>query len=471
MPGGADARFAAGDFDGDGRTDIAIVRPGSVEILRSTGLSFERSIWSSWPSAKGTRFVSGDFDGDCKTDLVRIEEGHSADVWLHRSSGTQLVESRLAKWRLKPNMPVFVGDVNGDRVQDLVKFDPGVHADVWVQHGLARCPGRAAKRAVLEPGQKYKLRYGAPIDRAPTGAVWEKENLQRSILEPMFRAVILKADDLTASLSSSFARYLTEIADRDLASGLGIVAEGVDKMDGANVACLRRLDAHRFEIFDHGLDHADGEFKGTPLDQQVAHLKKAQSIVKETLGITMHAFGAPENSSDDNTRIAIERNSDLEIIFFGPMVPDRTLLHGEPSGEPIFTLETWPTPRLQVKPLSVFRAEYEARCFQRRAIDEPPPACAGKESRPYAALVFQLHPNSLSHESWSNLARVLEFLAVDEKRAFLTPSDYARFLKNRDRITITKTASTAYVLDLSRAVVPLVIALPEQPKSIAELPR
>ncbi len=79
--------FAAGDtvlgtdFNGDGKSDIAITGPngwGSVPVAFSNGAgsfavtNLAISNFASWAATSGAKVISGDFDGDGRTDLALI---------------------------------------------------------------------------------------------------------------------------------------------------------------------------------------------------------------------------------------------------------------------------------------------------------------------------------------------------------------------------------------------------------------
>ncbi len=116
--------FQVGDFDGDGRADLADVQRGAVNVWRSTGASFVGP--TTWASTSG-ELAFGDFDADGRTDLFEVRD-HQAFVRLSASSGF-----RPEVWwgTLLAGTRQFT-DVNGDGTTDLVVRDAsGVSHVYW----------------------------------------------------------------------------------------------------------------------------------------------------------------------------------------------------------------------------------------------------------------------------------------------------------------------------------------------------
>lgn len=137
----------AGDFDGDGKTDIACFSPTAsnvVQILFSAGNRFSPGSleWSNFKPIAASFPLVADFNGDGKADIGRVSPGVEGEIFVALSNGYRFTEDETP-WAMgyfpNPNQ-VKVGDVNGDGKADVVAFIQGTRARV---------------RAFLSNGQQF----------------------------------------------------------------------------------------------------------------------------------------------------------------------------------------------------------------------------------------------------------------------------------------------------------------------------
>jgi hypothetical protein len=136
-----------GDFTGNKRDDILSFHPatGSWFILRSTGSGFapyERWARFSTRSGWGPHLV-GDFDGDGRDDVASYH-GSNGTWWVSRSTGRGLETTLWDTFRTRTGWQVHLaGDLTGNRRADIVSYHPGT-GTFWVSESTGT--GFAGKR-------------------------------------------------------------------------------------------------------------------------------------------------------------------------------------------------------------------------------------------------------------------------------------------------------------------------------------
>ncbi len=107
--------FAAADYDGDGKFDLAVFRAGVWHIIESSTGNYRYENWGT----SGDAPAPNDFDRDGKADLTVARSEAGQRVWYTRLSSTGA--TRTTAWGLS-NDAFFTGrsDFDGDGAADLL---------------------------------------------------------------------------------------------------------------------------------------------------------------------------------------------------------------------------------------------------------------------------------------------------------------------------------------------------------------
>lgn len=214
--------------------------------------------------------------------------------------------------------------------------------------------------------------------------------------------VILKADDLTASVSGAFAKYFDICSHEEIPCSAGLIIASLNSSTIIQQQFLQNLDPQDCELWLHGYTHymksGQTEFIGPTLDEQIQVLQYAMDDSNKYLKRELSTFGAPGNAWDINTSIALDKFPSIKTVFFAPPGGSRTVL-----------------PRLVAAEITIGLMHDHGYIIDNT-----------KMLPPGSVAVLQLHPNGWGDKDWSEFNLTIAGLK-SMGVVFMTPSDYTRW--------------------------------------------
>ncbi|RPF35079.1 FG-GAP and VCBS repeat-containing protein [Streptomyces sp. TLI_185] len=187
--------LAAGDFDGDGKADLAVGSSASTLYVFKGGFNssgtaggrytIKPPIQSGGDAGGALNLTAGDVNGDKRTDLVVDGYETQTDYGWNRNyyiPGTASGLSVASAQALKPGVITAIGDINADGYGDIVSGaywdtttgdgttipDSGKGGKVWVTYGSAGGPGNSTgitqDTGNVPGGAENKDWFGSELD-------------------------------------------------------------------------------------------------------------------------------------------------------------------------------------------------------------------------------------------------------------------------------------------------------------------
>lgn len=139
--------------------------------------------------------------------------------------------------------------------------------------------------------------------------------------------IILKLDDLWCEddlVHPGWSQVVEFLNKENIQGTIGIIGSSLETDNESYFAWIKDRHHEGYEIWHHGFCHCrhkEGkidirEFRGKGLTAQCESIAKTQTLAQEKLGITLHSFGAPYNSTDTSTAIALARIPDIKVWMY-----------------------------------------------------------------------------------------------------------------------------------------------------------
>jgi hypothetical protein len=124
--GSSPTSVAVGDFNGDGKADLAVTITGGVEVFLGNGDGTFQTPTKVYAAGTGPQSVAvGDFNGDGKADLVVANFLTSGTISVFLGNGDGTFHSAVNYNVQDQPASVAVGDFNGDGIPDLAVANNG----------------------------------------------------------------------------------------------------------------------------------------------------------------------------------------------------------------------------------------------------------------------------------------------------------------------------------------------------------
>jgi peptidoglycan/xylan/chitin deacetylase (PgdA/CDA1 family) len=235
--------------------------------------------------------------------------------------------------------------------------------------------------------------------------------------------VIIKADDFWY-LTPSWKKFIDIITRQNICASIGVIGKRIPstvklKDTLTSIVNLKQSNGSPvIEFWNHGYDHThydgdDYEFF-RDFNTQLLHIKLNQDILFSTTGQTCHTFSTPFNRSNLNTKLALDKIDEINVVMRYPQIENYKFT-GSVNPDSNFVRRTDKRMYLDIGYLSLDHFD------DKDALD----TITSLKSKKY--FVIQIHPTAWEDETEFNQFERFIGVLKTKNIIFMTPYQYYNY--------------------------------------------